>query len=524
MGDLLAGYDRSDFVDEALDETGASLPGYERLLAALEELGRDSLTERSAQRDQLQHLRGVTFTIASDQGERERTLPLDLVPRVIAADEWSELEAGLIQRVKALNLFLADIYSERRVLADGVIPARLVLGAPEYHRPAWGIKPALGVHVHVAGLDLVRGADRGWLVLEDNLRVPSGVSYVLENREILSRVLPELYDSVAIRPVAHYPAMLLEALRACAPEGAPDPPTVVLLTAGMYNSAYFEHVLLARHMGVDLVEGGDLFVDGTTVYMRTTAGPRKVDVIYRRVDEEFLDPLAFRADSLLGVPGLVNAARAGTVSIANAVGNGVADDKAVYRYVPDLIRYYLREEPQLNQVRTLVGAEPDDHEELFDRFGELVFKPVAGSGGYGLVIGPYASRQELDGLRSIVTRNPGGWIAQELVSLSRHPTFTGSKLEPRHIDLRPFIVTGDRSRVLPGGLTRVALPKGSMVVNSSQGGGSKDTWVLRAPPEARERVSLNAVARAGRAVIADGGRAQQPLQQHQVQQPQGPAC
>jgi uncharacterized circularly permuted ATP-grasp superfamily protein len=516
MGDLLDGYDATSFADEALDDSGSALPGYERLLDALEELGRDTLTARSALRDQLQHLRGVTFTIAGDPGER--TLPLDLVPRVIGADDWSELEAGLIQRVKALNLFLADVYGPRRVLSDRVLPAKLVLGAPGYHRPAWGVRMALGTHVHVAGLDLVKGADRRWLVLEDNLRVPSGVSYVLENREILTRSLPELYDSVPIRPVGHYPAMLLEALRACAPDGAGDPPTVVLLTAGIFNSAYFEHVLLARHMGVDLVEGSDLFVDGTTAYMRTTAGPRRVDVIYRRIDEEFIDPLAFRADSLLGVPGLLNAARAGRVTVANAVGNGVADDKAVYRYVPDLIRYYLAEEPKLEQVRTLCGAEPGDLEEIWDRFDELVFKPVAGSGGYGLVIGPIASKRELDGLRDVVGRDPGGWIAQELVSLSRHPTFTGQRLEPRHIDLRPFIVTGERSRVLPGGLTRVALPEGSMVVNSSQGGGSKDTWVLRPPPgQRRERAELGRVAQVGRVPVPEIGRGQQPLQQHQAQ-------
>ena len=521
MGDLLAGYDRAGFLDEALDGGGEPSPLYRRLLGALDELGVDALHSRAELRDRLQHLRGVTFTISGEDGERERTLPLDLVPRVIDAGEWALVEAGLVQRVRALNAFLADVYAERRVLRDRVVPPRLVLGSPQYQRAAWGIRPPLGVHVHVAGLDLVRGDDGRWLVLEDNLRVPSGVSYVLENREIMSRILPELFDSVAIRPVAHYPAMLLEALRACAPEGAPDPPTVVLLTAGIFNAAYFEHVLLARHMGVELVEGSDLFVEGTGVFMRTTAGRRRVDVIYRRVDEEFLDPLPFRADSLLGVPGVMTAARAGKVTIANAVGNGVADDKAIYRYVPDLIRYHLGEEPLLGQVPTLLCDEPGQLEEVCDRLGELVVKPVDGSGGHGMVIGPAADAATLDELRGRLLDNPRGWIAQELVKLSRHPTFTGERLEPRHIDLRPFIVQGEELSVLPGGLTRVALPEGSMVVNSSQGGGSKDTWVLGQAQEARTHPRLAEMARASRLPMLRGpdgddpGRHHQPLQQHQ---------
>jgi uncharacterized circularly permuted ATP-grasp superfamily protein len=526
MADLMAGYRDDGFVDEAIDAAGATRPWYDRLLAALEDLGPDTLGERAELRDRIQHLRGVTFTITGADGEHERALPLDLVPRVIAADEWAALEAGLVQRVKALNLFLADVYGPRRALRDGVVPPWLVLGSAAYQRAAWGLEPPLGVHVHVAGLDLVRGSDERWRVLEDNLRVPSGVSYVLENREILSRVIPEVFDQVAIRPVAHYPAMLLAALRACAPDGAADPPTVVLLTAGIFNSAYFEHVLLARHMGVDLVEGGDLYVDGTEVFMRTTAGPRRVDVIYRRVDEDFLDPLAFRGDSLLGVPALMNAARAGRVTIANAVGTGVADDKAVYRYVPDLIRYYLAEAPLLDQVRTLLCEVDGDRAEALDRLGELVVKPVNGSGGYGLVIGPDAGAAELAELRAKIVADPGGFIAQELVHLSRHPTFTGHRLEPRHIDLRPFVVQGQRTMVLPGGLTRVALPEGSLVVNSSQGGGAKDTWVLREAggglgrgrQSQSQAMGADGLPMASGPAPPDDARGHQPLQQHQQHQ------
>jgi uncharacterized circularly permuted ATP-grasp superfamily protein len=457
--------------------------------------------------------------VSGEDGEGERILPLDLIPRVIAADAWTGLEAGLIQRVRALNAFLADVYGRRQVLRDRVVPPWLVLGSPGYQRAAWGLRPPLGVHVHVAGPDLVRGHDRGWLVLEDNLRVPSGVSYALENREILSRALPELFDAVAIRPVAHYPAMLLQALRACAPEGAGDQPTVVLHTAGVFNAAYFEHVLLARHMGVDLVEGDDLFVDGARVFMRTTLGRRRVDVIYRRVDEDYLDPLSFRADSLLGVAGLVNAVRAGHVTIANAIGNGVADDKAVYRYVPELVRYHLGEEPLLGQVPTLLCGDPADLAEVLDRLGELVVKPVDGSGGHGLVIGPNATRGELEALRRRILAQPRGYIAQELIALSRHPTFLGDRLHARHVDLRPFIVQGDRTFVLPGGLTRVALPAGSMVVNSSQGGGSKDTWVLRSP-NAGGRNGVAEVARTAWLPMMnlperDTGQRWQPMQQHQ---------
>ncbi len=519
MADLLAEYDASGFADEAFESYGSPAAGYDNVLSTLERLGLDTLRERAELRDRLQHLRGVTFTISGEGGKGERTLPLDLMPRVITAAAWAGVEAGVVQRVRALNAFLADVYGRRQVLLDRVVPPWLVLGSPGYERAAWGIRPPLGVHVHVAGLDLVRGHDRRWLVLEDNVRVPSGVSYALENREILSRALPELFDAVAIRPVAHYPAMLLQALRACAPEGAADQPTVVLHTAGIFNAAYFEHVLLARHMGVDLVEGDDLFVDGTRVLMRTTAGPRQVDVIYRRIDEDYLDPLAFRPDSLLGVAGLVNAARAGHVTIANAIGNGVADDKAVYRFVPELVRYYLSEEPLLGQVRTLLCGDPADLPEVLDRLGELVVKPVDGSGGHGLVIGPAVARDELEVARRRILARPRAYIAQELVALSRHPTFVGDRLDPRHVDLRPFVVQGDGAFVLPGGLTRVALPAGSIVVNSSQGGGSKDTWVLRsADPDSRHGGPTPVrTARLPMTSAPDRDEAPgwQPLQQHQ---------
>ncbi|MGH2726162.1 MAG: circularly permuted type 2 ATP-grasp protein, partial [Actinomycetota bacterium] len=464
---LLDGYDAESYRDEAIELDGSPRAHYVPVLAALERIGVDALSRRVELREVVQRSRGVTFTMRSEGAEAERTFPLDLVPRIIPAPEWAQLEEGLRQRVKALNLFLEDVYGEQAILKDGVIPWHMVLSAPQFQRRAWGIRPPRGVHVHVAGLDLVRGDDGGWLVLEDNLRVPSGASYVIENREVLTRVLPELFGSSPVRPVDHYPALLRAALRSAAPPSAGDEPQIVLLTPGAYNSAYFEHTLLARHMGIPLVEGGDLMTEADVVYMRTTRGRQRVDVIYRRVDDEYLDPLAMRPDSLLGCPGLLSAARAGTVTMANAIGNGVADDKAMFAYVPAMIRFYLGDEPLLGSVPTFLCGDPEQRAEVLKRLDELVVKPVDASGGYGMLIGPAADDAAIASFRERVEANPRGYIAQEVVRLTRHPTLVGSSLAPRHVDLRPFIVQGgDRIEVLPGGLTRVALREGSLVVNS----------------------------------------------------------
>jgi len=477
---LLEGYDFASYRDEAIDDDGSPRAHYRPVLAAMDRMGADALARRVELREVVQRSRGVTFTMRTEGAETERTFPLDLVPRIIPASQWAHIEEGLRQRVRALNLFLEDVYGEQAILSDGIIPWDMVLSSPQFQRRAWGIRPPRGVHVHVAGLDLVRGDNGDWMVLEDNLRVPSGASYVIENREVLTRVLPELFGSSPVRPVDHYPAMLRSALRSAAPPSAGNEPEIVLLTPGAYNSAYFEHTLLARHMGVPLVEGSDLLTDGDVVYMRTTRGRQRVDVIYRRIDDEYLDPLALRPDSLLGCPGLLAAARAGTVTIANAIGNGVADDKAMFAYVPEMIRYYLNEDPVLASVPTFLCGEPDQREEVLRRMDQLVVKPVDASGGYGMLIGPAADEATIERFRARINANPRGYIAQEVVRLTRHPTLIGSALAPRHVDLRPFVVQGgDRIEVLPGGLTRVALREGSLVVNSSQGGGSKDTWVLR---------------------------------------------
>jgi uncharacterized circularly permuted ATP-grasp superfamily protein len=411
----------------------------------------------------------------------ERPFPLDLVPRVIASPEWEIIEAGVAQRVKALEAFLADIYSDARVITDGVIPSHLVTSSTHFHRAVWGIKPVNGVRIHVAGVDLIRNPAGDVRVLEDNVRVPSGVSYVMTNRNAMITAMPEAFANQRIRPVAGYPTRLLTALRKAAPPGV-DEPTVVVLTPGVYNSAYFEHTLLARTMGVELVEGRDLECRRGKVFMRTTAGLQRVDVIYRRIDDDFLDPVHFRSDSMLGVPGLINAVRTGGVALANAIGNGVADDKLIYTYVPDLIKYYLREDPIIANIDTWRLEEDGAREEVLDRLQELVVKPVDGSGGKGIVIGPRATKAELDELRRQVSEDPRGWIAQPVVQLSTVPTLIEDCLQPRHVDLRPFAVNnGEDVWVLPGGLTRVALPEGELVVNSSQGGGSKDTWVLSPP-------------------------------------------
>lgn len=429
--------------------------------------------------------RGVTFRVYSDQRGTEKIFPFDPIPRVIPAGDWRGLERGLRQRTLALNMFLNDVYGAQRALDDDVIPRAFVERCKAFEPKAIGVVPPHGIYVHVAGIDLLRASDGAFLVLEDNLRSPSGVSYVLENREVMKRLLPRVFASSQIEMVTAYPTRLHSALASLAPERQRDtPPRVVVMTPGAYNAAYFEHSYLARTMGVDLVEGSDLFVSSGQVYVRTTTGPERVDVIYRRIDDDFLDPNEFRADSMLGVPGLMAAYRAGNVTLANAIGNGVADDKAIYPFVPDLIRYYLSEKPELGQIETLVCARPDDLMRTLADLSNLVVKRVDGAGGYGMLVGPTSTKREINEFRAQLEANPDRYIAQPLIEFSTCPTWCKNRTAPRRVDLRPYIISGHPDEqepwVLPGGLTRVALREGSYVVNSSQGGGSKDTWVLGA--------------------------------------------
>ncbi|MDH3306219.1 MAG: circularly permuted type 2 ATP-grasp protein [Acidimicrobiia bacterium] len=471
----------ADIVDTGFSEVSSAdgiRPHYLELMHRLESLGPENLSARAQLLDSIFQSLGITFAVyGHDQGV-ERTWPMDLVPRIIPADEWRPVEAGLVQRVTALNAFLDDLYvGEGAAIRDGIVPRWIIESADGYTRDAYGIEVPSGARCAIAGIDIVRDGDGVYRVLEDNLRVPSGISYVLENRVAMTRVLPVAFAQHAVRPVNHYGSSLLKALRASSPRASGDP-TVAVLTPGVANSAYFEHAFLARQMGVELVEGRDLLVDEHVVYMRTTRGLQRVDVLYRRIGDEFLDPVVFRPDSLLGVPGIVSAARAGNVTIANAVGNGAADDKGVYPFVPDLIRFYLGQEPILPNVTTYLPWEPDQLPMILERLDQLVVKPVAEAGGYGIVVGSKATDSELAAVAANLKKNPRGYIAQETVSLSTHPTFIDGKLRPRHIDLRPFVLTGETVEVIPGGLTRVALREGSLIVNSSQGGGSKDTWVL----------------------------------------------
>jgi uncharacterized circularly permuted ATP-grasp superfamily protein len=479
MADVFDQYAMANAWDEMFARPGEPRPAYRSLFATLQPLSGTDLRARADQLARVFTDRGVTFAYAGE----ERPFPLDLVPRIIDAAEWDTVTRAVRQRVLALERFLADVYGPGEALADGVVPRRLVLTSAHYHREAAGIEPANGVRVHISGVDLIRDEAGRFRVLEDNLRIPSGVSYVIENRRAMAQTLPSLFADARVHPVDDYPARLLAALRAAAPEGVGDP-CVVVLTPGVYNAAYFEHALLARLMGVELVEGRDLVCSGNRVRMRTTQGERPVHVVYRRVDDEFLDPLHFRGDSVIGCPGIVNAARAGHVCIANAIGNGVADDKLLYTYVPDLIRYYFHEEPVLSNVEThRLDDSPDVLAHVLDHLDELVLKPVDGAGGKGIVIGPHADEATLAALRETVATDPRGWVAQRPVALSTSPTLIGDRVAPRHIDLRPFAVNdGTDVWLLPGGLTRVALPEGTLVVNSSQGGGSKDTWVLAREP------------------------------------------
>ena len=465
--------------DEAFSAEGTPRRHYQALVSMLESFTQTEVDRR----ERLQKLslidQGVTFTVYGEKEGVERIFPFDFVPRIIPAAEWKKVEAGLIQRVTALNLFIRDVYHERKCLTDGVIPPELVLSRAEYKRELIGLMPPRGVFTHVVGTDIIRN-DRGeYLVLEDNCRCPSGVSYVLENRSLLHRVFPELFTYYAVRPIKDYPFLLRETLLHAAPRFS-EKPVVVVLSPGLYNSAFFEHSFLAREMGATLVEGRDLLVEDNHVFMRTTRGRQRVDVIYRRIDDDFLDPLTFRRDSLLGVPGLINAYREGNVGLANAPGAGVADDKAVYAFMPTLIRYYLAEEPLLPQVETYVGFRPDDYAYMREHLDRLVVKTTGDSGGYGMLMGPFATKKEIETYAAQMKKNPSGYVAQPLIELSAHPTYMEGQFAPRRIDLRPFVLYGESVRVLPGGLTRVALRDGSYVVNSSQGGGSKDTWVLAA--------------------------------------------
>lgn len=524
MSTWFHGYAASPGVfDEMFEADGSVRPVYRPLVDAAGRLDDAELVERSEFLGRNYLDQGVTF----DFGGEEAPFPLDLIPRVIRASEWSPVEAGVKQRVKALEAFLSDVYSAGALFDDGVMPRDVVTSSHHFHRAVHGLEPPGGVRVHVAGIDLIRDPEGTFRVLEDNVRVPSGVSYVITNRRAMTAALPEATDAYRIRGVQSYATRLRTALAASAPGGVEDP-TIVVMTPGVHNSAYFEHALLARLMGVELVEGRDLVCRNGRVHMRSTRGLQRVDVIYRRVDDDFLDPAVFRSDSLLGVAGLINAARSGRVTLANAVGNGVADDKLVYTYVPDLIRYYLGEEPILPGVDTWRLGEPEHREEVMDRLDQLVLKPVDGSGGKGIVIGPSATRAELDALRTRILEDPRSWIAQPVVQLSTVPTIREGRPAPRHVDLRPFAVNdGSDVWVLPGGLTRVALPAGRLIVNSSQGGGSKDTWVL-----ADERVEHadDEAAPATRAAVVEvrpqahySEHAHRPPQEQQQQQQQAGA-
>jgi uncharacterized circularly permuted ATP-grasp superfamily protein len=464
--------------DEMFDAEGAPRAHYQPLYQTLLSLPGEELT-RSQQAAELSFLhQGITFTVYGREEGTERIFPSDLLPRIIPSSEWATIERGLTQRLTALNLFLKDVYGKAQILADGVVPRDLVYSCRHFRREMRGLQVPRDTYVSVCGTDLVRLPDGSFAVLEDNLRVPSGVSYMLANRQVLKKVFPNLFRNYGVLPIDHYGQALLATLRSLGPEDRAEP-TVVLLTPGVFNSAYFEHAFLAHQMGIELVEGRDLLVHDNVVYMRTTAGLRRVDVIYRRIDDDFIDPLSFRPDSSLGVPGLFNAYRAGTVSLANAIGTGVADDKAIYAYVPAIIRYYLSQDPILPNVETYLCENKAQLNYVVDHLEQLVVKAVGESGGYGMLIGPHSSTEQCEEFRHRILADPRNYIAQPTLALSRAPCFIEGQVEARHVDLRPYILYGERVTLVPGGLTRVALRRGSLVVNSSQGGGSKDTWVLR---------------------------------------------
>lgn len=476
---LFKNYPIQDYFDEAFSKSQEIRPHYQKILRMFESYGEVEFQRRRALVDLMFRNQGITFTVYGDAGGIERAFPFDPVPRVISAKEWVHLELGLKQRVKALNLFLKDIYSEQAILKDQIIPAELILKNPNFRQQVRGITLPHDAYTHVVGCDLIRDSEGTYRVLEDNLRTPSGVSYMLANRGVMARCFPKLIEQERVRPIRHYPIALLEMLQSLSPRDIQNP-TVVVLTPGQYNSAYFEHIYLAQQMGVEVVEGRDLFVDEGRVWMRTTRGKQQVDVIYRRIDDDFLDPQTFRPDSVLGVPGLISAYREGRVALANAVGTGVADDKATYAYVPNIINYYLNEKAILPNVQTFLGSDKDDLAYILDHAEELVIKEVGNAGGYGMLVGSETDKAQRQEYLERVKLKPGNYIAQPIIKLSRHPTYypDSKQFEPCHIDLRPYILVGQNMTIVPGGLTRVALRRGSLVVNSSQGGGSKDTWVL----------------------------------------------
>lgn len=465
--------------DEMTGTDGAVRPAYAELSRWLSEIPPDILDYRRREAEVLFRRIGITFAVYGEADATERLIPFDVIPRILALPEWLLLKRGLEQRVRALNLYIKDVYGAREILRAGVVPETLVFQNPVFRPEMNGLKVPHDIYVHIAGVDIVRVDADTFYVLEDNARTPSGVSYMLENREIMLRLFPELFSRHRIAPVDNYPDELLATLKSVAPDSAPAEPTVVLLTPGVYNSAYYEHSFLADKLGIELVEGRDLFVKDQVVHMRTTQGPKRVDVIYRRLDDDFIDPLAFRPDSALGVPGLMSAYQAGNVTLANAVGTGIADDKAVYSYMPDIVKFFLGEEPILKNVPTWRCREPDHLAYVLDHLDALVVKEVHGSGGYGMLVGPAADRASIAAFRAKLKATPANFIAQPTLALSTCPTCVDSGIAPRHVDLRPFVLSGRNSvRIVPGGLTRVAMKRGSLVVNSSQGGGTKDTWVL----------------------------------------------
>ena len=470
-------YEVGDFFDEMFDADGNVRPHYQAICERLKDLPPDEMLQKQKAVDRAFLRQGVTFTVYNDDQGTERIFPFDLFPRIIPGQEWEVLEKGLTQRMQALNMFLKDIYTEQRVIKEGIIPREYIESAAHFRPEFMNVPVPKDIYIHICGTDLIRDHEGNYLVLEDNARSPSGVSYLLENRDAMKKVFPHFFPQTGTRSVERYTEDLLATLKYIAPDGV-DNPTAVLLTPGVYNSAYFEHSLLARRMGIEIVEGNDLVVENSFVYMRTTEGLKRVDVIYRRIDDDFLDPEVFRPDSMLGVAGLVDAYRKGHVSLANTIGTGVADDKLIYKYVPDMIRFYMSEEPIIGSVDTFVADDPKERSYILDNLKDLVVKSTNEAGGYGMLIGPHASKKEIEEFRELIIAKPRNFIAQPPISLSRHPTITDEGIQGRHVDLRPYILCGKKISILPGGLTRVALRKGSLVVNSSQGGGSKDTWVL----------------------------------------------
>jgi uncharacterized circularly permuted ATP-grasp superfamily protein len=476
-GALFGDYAFGEAYDEMFSAPGKARPHYRELFRRLQKIDSEEFRRRKAMTELSMLQDGVGFTVYRQEEGIERVWPMDPVPRIIPAREWTTIEQGLVQRITALNLFLKDIYHDQLILRDRVIDPRLIYEGIYFRREFMGTQVPRDIYIHICGTDLIRDRDGSYLVLEDNGRTPSGVSYMLQNRQVLKRVFPQIFERYDVRVTDDYPAALLDVLKYIAPGGRSDP-TIVLLSPGMYNSAYFEHTYLAQRMGIELVEGRDLVIDQNRVFMRTTRGPQRVDVIYRRIDDDFLDPLTFRPDSTLGVPGLVNAYRAGQVALANSIGTGIADDKGIYPFVPDMIRYYLKQDPILPNVETFRPLVPSHMSHVLANLDKLVVKTVNESGGYGMLVGPFSTAEQRSEFAERVKANPRDYIAQPTISLSVHPTFVDGKLEGRHIDCRPFVLCGEKINVAPGALTRVALPRGSLVVNSSQGGGSKDTWVL----------------------------------------------